>query len=103
MEFVLRIELGNDAMRSASDVARKLKEVGEDIKDGAHAFRGDLDKLEGFIRDTNGNTVGEWSFREETPVVVDQKPAHNHFGEIWVPDTCPGCAWLRDHKEYNKL
>jgi hypothetical protein len=57
--FRLRIELGNDAMRTGEDVARALREV--------------ADQVEGFdpfvpygarIRDANGNTVGEWDVGE---------------------------------------
>lgn len=26
------------------------------------------------------------------------EPKHNHFGDAFKPDTCPGCAFLRDNK-----
>lgn len=30
--------------------------------------------------------------------VGEPTPKHNHFGEVFKPDTCPGCAFLRDNK-----
>lgn len=64
MEFVLKIELGNAAMLTADDVSRALKEEADRIKTDARAHKGNLKKLQGFIRDTNGNTVGAWAFDE---------------------------------------
>jgi len=30
---------------------------------------------------------------------VGDKVLHNHFGEVFTPDTCPGCAYMRDNKD----
>jgi len=54
--FRLEITLGNAAMESNDDVARALKKLAVSVTNGG----------EGKIRDTNGNTVGEWGFHEET-------------------------------------
>jgi hypothetical protein len=54
-EFVMEIELGNEAMRSPSDVAGALRSVAEKF-DGHDDFA----TLAGPIRDVNGNTVGRW-------------------------------------------
>lgn len=64
MKFVLTIELGNDAMRRASHVAKALKREAERILDDAHSAKGELEGLTRRIRDDNGNTVGEWLFEE---------------------------------------
>lgn len=98
MKFTLTIELGNAAMLTADDVARSLRDEAKHIANDARAHKGKLDKLQGFIRDANGNTVGEWGF-DEASAPVRRGPKHNHFGEIFVLDTCPGCKWLQDNKE----
>ena len=53
MKFTVEIELGNDAVQTAEDVAEILRATSaqvSDIREGA--FRN--------IRDLNGNTVGLW-------------------------------------------
>ena len=60
MDFALRIELGNDAMKTRSHLAKALREVAERLeKDSSRELRGD-----GSIKDINGNTVGGWVFDE---------------------------------------
>lgn len=59
-KFTIEIEMGNDAMKSKGDVARKLKDIAHDI---AKSF--DDDHLDGTIRDVNGNKVGKWEFEVE--------------------------------------
>lgn len=49
--FTLTIELGNDAMREAADVADALEQVAAQVRDGYNAGR---------IMDVNGNTVGRY-------------------------------------------
>jgi len=56
MKFTLDIDLGNDAMRSPEDIAHALETV-------AHRLRNESDGDTAPIRDTNGNTVGEWAYR----------------------------------------
>jgi hypothetical protein len=54
--FTLQIELGNDAMSTANDVANALYAL-------AGRMAGDDSSLSGAgsVRDDNGNTVGRWS------------------------------------------
>ena len=52
MKFTLEIELGNDAMRTANDVANALDRIADEV-----LFVGLTGRA---IRDTNGNTVGKW-------------------------------------------
>jgi len=54
-QFSIKIELGNDAMRTRRDVVRVLRELAATIDDGSK-------REEGKIRDANGNSVGSWSF-----------------------------------------
>ena len=51
-EFKLQIDLGNDAMTSADDVARALERVARQLRAG---------KVRGNISDDNGNTVGAFA------------------------------------------
>jgi hypothetical protein len=51
MTFTLTIKLGNEAMKSASDVSKALEEVSRRMGTNIE---------EGKIRDINGNTVGSW-------------------------------------------
>jgi len=50
-EFNLKLELGNEAMQTGSDVARALREVAAKLDRGADSGR---------VMDANGNSVGEW-------------------------------------------
>lgn len=52
-KFQLKIELGNDAMRTPEDIAHELEWV---------LFRVQAGVTEGVIRDINGNLVGGWSY-----------------------------------------
>jgi hypothetical protein len=49
--FTLWIRMGNDAMQDGGDVAGGLEDVGHALRSGSTSGR---------VRDTNGNTVGEW-------------------------------------------
>jgi hypothetical protein len=53
-EFILRIELGNDAMQTYANVASALRKAAQKVSDG-NAY--------GKIMDVNGNSVGEFGFR----------------------------------------
>ena len=58
--FRLTISLGNAAMESMGDVSRALAELAERLTE-----KWDADEYApaaGTIRDTNGNTVGTWTF-----------------------------------------
>lgn len=54
--FVLRIELGNDAMKTGEDVAEALRGVAENISVPSDLEDGDY----GDVRDFNGNRVGSY-------------------------------------------
>lgn len=60
MQFTLTIELGNDAIQSAADVATALERVATTLRGRSGreelALLGDPNP----IRDINGNTVGTW-------------------------------------------
>lgn len=53
MTFKVKIEMGNDSMRTVQDVALALVDVAKRVA------RGDCDGAR--IRDANGNTVGAWA------------------------------------------
>lgn len=69
MEFVLRIQIGNDDMEQSVHVARALRAVATRMEE-----KGYLEDImeEGpkslpftrGIKDSNGNTVGEWTFQD---------------------------------------
>ena len=56
MEFKLTIELGNDAMKDQYDIATALRQLARDVESGREA---------GYVRDLNGNTVGEYALVAE--------------------------------------
>lgn len=68
MKFTLEIELGNDAMRKPSHIAKALDDVATALRDkiamgqAIGAFGSNTD---GRIRDANGNTVGKWEVTAE--------------------------------------
>ena len=60
MKFNLQIKLGNEKMMVPHDVYEALKLIVEQVR---YSHLDDNTKF--IIRDTNGNTVGEWSFTNE--------------------------------------
>ena len=56
MTFILKIELGNDAMQFDCDVAAALLKVAANLSVGNLLEEGN----HGHIHDTNGNRVGSW-------------------------------------------
>jgi hypothetical protein len=62
MRFELKIELGDDAMRTPPNVASALKLVAKHVLNDLYGrfTLGDY----GTIRDVNGNTVGRWELVE---------------------------------------
>ncbi len=54
--FKLTIEMGNDAMRDADDLAAALHQVASGLR-GLGTLQ-----LEGDVRDANGNTVGNYQY-----------------------------------------
>lgn len=67
MKFKLTLELGNDAMNTALDVAEALRKVAHQINTelGSTEITDVQAGLGQGIADLNGNTVGHWSFEEE--------------------------------------
>ena len=71
MEFILRIEMGNDEMCTTEHLVRALREVANRLEDKSYIEDCQLledEKRLPFVRgvqDYNGNTVGEWKFRKE--------------------------------------
>lgn len=64
MNFTVQVELGNDAMLKATDVARALRELSNRLSEATSP------QGEGVVRDDNGNRVGRWAF-----VANDEEPA----------------------------
>jgi hypothetical protein len=64
-EFVLHIELGNEAMRTRQHVAKALTDLAKRLVDERMTPQ-DEDLIDdGRIMDLNGNLVGEWAFQGE--------------------------------------
>lgn len=55
LNFTLRIDLGNDAMQTPTDVANALRVLADRLDGGVWG-----DGTSESIRDENGNTVGDW-------------------------------------------
>lgn len=55
MTITVKIKTGNEAMRTASDVAEALRETANIV-----ASRGLHRSAKHVIRDVNGNAIGEW-------------------------------------------
>jgi len=56
MTFILKIEMGNDAMQTTEDISEALDRVKSKLKSGREYLT---------IVDKNGNTVGRYFFNEE--------------------------------------
>lgn len=56
MTFTVKIEMGNDAMKSRFDVARALRQLANKVNESGH--------MNGKIMDFNGNSVGSWEFSD---------------------------------------
>jgi endogenous inhibitor of DNA gyrase (YacG/DUF329 family) len=78
MKFVLEIELGNDAMQTAEDVAEAIRSKLKGIE--ASTFNTPEGPYN--ILDRNGNPVGKWEVIESAPALP--APA--------VVPTCPKCG-----------
>lgn len=64
-QFILKIETGNDAMRTNRDLARALKEQSEKVKcQDILSQAKKYGSIDGKIMDRNGNTVGSWQVKE---------------------------------------
>ena len=61
MFFILKIELGNDAMSSTLHVCDALRSVADRLNRVDYPL--DVPLTKG-IRDANGNTVGSWKITE---------------------------------------
>lgn len=65
MKFILAIDLGNDAMCTARDVAAALRQVAGNLSNAPRADMTDnTHGISGRIYDDNGNRVGGWHVEE---------------------------------------
>lgn len=62
-ELFVRITLGNDAMRTSSDVAAALRKVASRLEENGYLEDEEIQSLVRGIMDRNDSTVGEWGFR----------------------------------------
>lgn len=60
MKFIVEIELGNDAMRTADDVLKSIRRSLERLPRDEAFEDYEHDWPSGQLRDVNGNKVGEW-------------------------------------------
>lgn len=58
LTFHLEIEMGNEAMQTAEDLAACIRYVAGKMQD-------DHIPIAGVVRDANGNTVGHWHTEED--------------------------------------
>jgi hypothetical protein len=58
-QFILKIELGNEAMQTPQDIAQALREAAGSL-DGLVP---EATRASGSIRDLNGNRVGKWEIK----------------------------------------
>jgi hypothetical protein len=56
MTFILKIEMGNDAMQTTEDISEALDQVKSELESNIKRSK---------IFDRNGNTVGKYFFNEE--------------------------------------
>ena len=61
-QFVLKINLGNDAMHTRSDIAQALRTVADQMDNGFSARA---------IWDDNGNQVGQYKVTGETGKIIE--------------------------------
>lgn len=65
MKFALEITLGNDAMQTGEDVARRLEVTAAKIRANYGIdYIDEWNGLGGYVMDANGNTVGKWTVAE---------------------------------------
>ena len=57
MELIIKINVENDAFESPNEIARCLSKAASDILDTPGMV---YDNRSGIIRDSNGNSVGQW-------------------------------------------
>jgi hypothetical protein len=64
-QLILRINLGNDAMTTGSDVSNALRDIADFIQDNGNMES--YSRANGYpgryINDVNGNTVGFWEVK----------------------------------------
>jgi hypothetical protein len=59
-QFILKITLGNEAMCTANDIARSLRNVAYTLQDMGNCEPVQKTRK---IMDVNGNTVGSWKVK----------------------------------------
>lgn len=51
------------------------------------------------IHTSDGDIPGIFTDAPVAAQPVNTQPPCNHFGEVFLPDTCPGCAWLQKQSQ----
>jgi hypothetical protein len=59
-QFVLKINLGNDAMQTGYNIASALTKTARTIEDIGYLLNPEMNGEHGPIMDINGNKVGHW-------------------------------------------
>ena len=59
-QFILKIQLGNEAMQIPNDVGEALVKIGEELIYGSTVDSEFNRNEKVIIQDLNGNTVGSW-------------------------------------------
>ncbi len=75
INFRLRLDLGNDAMRTPADIARALRETADQIDQSSNLYG--IAHYQN-IRDDNGNTIGQYAVKNQD----GDTPALHHLEAI---------------------
>lgn len=62
IEFFVRIEIGNDYMKTSADIAESLRAIARRLEANQYLEDTEIQSISRGIMDANGNTVGEWGF-----------------------------------------
>lgn len=89
MRFTLEIELGNEAMQTADDVAEALERTARQLRH--------LDHGEFAIFDLNGNKVGAWDM-PDAPAVVSQEAEEARYKQRIADAAAGDPGELEEHK-----
>jgi hypothetical protein len=62
-QFVLKINLGNEAMQTGSDVSQALRSIADFIQDNGNmeSYSRDNGYPGKYVKDVNGNSIGFWT------------------------------------------
>lgn len=94
-QFILTMNLGNEAMQTADDIAARLRVAADKLEAN---YSGDyLDEWTGLgapVMDTNGNRVGGWTIARA--VGLSRQQVHTIVANATAPDVAPFEAWEQD-------